>query len=228
MKNPLTATAKDYEESPYLSAKRAVNEQYGELIQAVHNWRLIAFGCVAVAVISVSGVVGMALQHKVVPYAVDFNKHSEVVRVTRADEMGKPDENQVRAALRQLIIGMRSVFWDQRANEKLIKEAYAMIAPESPAFNTLSAYHQENNPFVRSQKETVEIVVNSVMAKSDGTWQIEWTETTKQLSGRVINEKAWQGLFTVMIEPPKDDAQILVNPLGLYLTNFTLHPRLGI
>lgn len=213
-------------ESPYMAARREWNERYGSFVKLAEQWRMVALGSTVGFIIAVAGLVAVSLQQKVVPYAVELNGHSEVVRVTRADVMSHPTANQVRAALRSWIIGARTVYADRRAQQAQIDSTYSMTVPESAAYQTLATYHRENNPYQRSQKETVEITVNAVVAVSDETWQVEWTEVTKQLSGRVMDTKAWQGSFTVVIDPPVDDAQILVNPLGVYVRQFAWTTRI--
>ena len=213
-------------ENPYLDGKRAFLEQHATIVLAAHQWKMIASGCIVISIIAVSGVVALALQHKVVPFVVETNEHSEVVRVTRADEMARPTTNQIKAALRDWITGARSVWGDYRAKEDMIRTTYAITLPESPAYQSLATYHKENDPFKRSQKEAVEVAVNNVSLIAGDTWRIEWTETTKLVSGRVVDVKVWQGSFTVVIVPPVNEKQILVNPLGVQVKDFTWVTRL--
>lgn len=213
-------------ENPYLNARREWNERYGDYINAAHSWKIAAFGSIAVALVAVGGMVALSMQQKVVPYAVELNGHSEVVRVVRADVMARPTTNQVRASLRSWVIGARTVYVDRRAQQNLIDATYAMTMPDSPAFQMLANYHRDKNPYERSANETVEITVNAIVPVSGETWQVEWTEATRQRSGRVIDQKAWQGSFTIKISPPTDDRQIMINPLGIYVKQFAWTPRL--
>lgn len=212
-------------ENPYLAGRQEYADRYYDLTKLAHNWCMAALVAGVMAIVATGGLIAVALQHKVVPYAVEFNEHDEVARVVRADEAAAPSTNQIRASLRQLVIGARTVFGDRRAQKVMIDQTYAMILPDSPAFKSLTAFHSENNPYVRSQKEAVEISVNSVMPVSDETWRVEWTETVKQANGQVISTSIWQGSFTVVIVPPNDDKQILINPLGVYVKQFSWAPR---
>ena len=213
-------------ETPYLAGRREWNERYGSYIKRENNWRLVAFGSLAVALMSVSGLVWVSGQAKVVPYAVQLNGNSEVVRVQRADVASRPNANQMRAALRNWVIGARTVYVDLRAEQALVDATYAMTLPDSPAYQNLATYHRESNPYTRATNETVEVEVKAVVPVSDETWQVEWTETTKQRSGKVVDTKQWQGTFTVLISPPTNEAQIMVNPLGIYVRQFAWTTRL--
>jgi type IV secretion system protein VirB5 len=213
-------------ENPYLNGRRAFLEQYGDSLKAARQWRMAAAVSGAGMLIALSGLVAVSLQHKVVPYAVEFNEHSEVVRVARADEMGSPSTNQVRAALRNWIIGARTVYGDRRAQQSLIETTYAMTLPNSSAYQTLSEYHSANNPYARSTKESVDVAVNSVLLADGATWRIEWTETTKQASGRIIDAKAWQATATVITVPPNSEQELLLNPVGVKIKQFSWQTRL--
>ena len=213
-------------ETPYLAGRREWNERYGSYIKRENNWRLVAFGSLAVALMSVSGLVWVSGQAKVVPYAVQLNGNSEVVRVQRADVASRPNANQMRAALRNWVIGARTVYVDLRAEQALVDATYAMTLPDSPAYQNLATYHRESNPYTRATNETVEVEVKAVVPVSDETWQVEWTETTKKRSGKIVDTKQWQGTFTVLISPPTNEAQIMVNPLGIYVRQFAWTTRL--
>lgn len=219
MKKPVTR-------DPYLNAQRKWNDVRGDDIQAMRQWRMVGIAGLAIGLICSGGMVAMSMQHKVVPFLVEYNEHAEPVRVARADVMAHPNMNQIKAALRMWITGARTVYGDRRAQQVMIDTTYAMTLPESAAYQSLAEFHRENNPYERSQKEAVEVMVHAATRMSEDTWQVEWTETTRQLSGRVTDVKAWQGAFTVVIVPPTDEKQIMVNPGGIYIRQFTTAARL--
>jgi type IV secretory pathway TrbF-like protein len=223
--NGIFKPEKEGAKTPYLEARGAFNEMYGSYVKAAHQWKMAAAGCLGLALIMSGGLVAVSLQHKVVPYAVEFNNHAEAVRITRADEMEQPNQNQVRAALRNWLVGARTVYVDRRAQDNLVRATTAMTLPQSAAYQTLANYLQENNPYLIAEKSTVEVVVNSVRSIGEKTWLIEWTETTKEKSGRPISTRIWQGSFTVAIVPPTDESQIFVNPIGLYVEQFSWGQR---
>lgn len=220
------AAKNDAPMSPYLAARREWNERYGSYIAQANNWRLAAMGMTVVAIIAAGGLAFVASQHKVVPYIVETNTHGEAVSVRRANVAARPTANQIRAALRQWVIGARTIYVDRRAQQVIVDGTYAMTMPESAAFQQLAMYHRENNPYQRSENEIVDITVNAVVPVSDETWQVEWTESIRQRSGREISNKQWQGTFTVTIAPPTDERQIMVNPLGIYVRQFAWTTRL--
>lgn len=216
---------KSMSENPYLNGSKLFMEQYGSIIVAANQWRLLAYGALVLALLLGGGLIAVSLQHKVVPYAVEFNEHAEVARVTRAEAMVAPNANQIRASIREWLIGAKTVYGDLRAQQALLDKTYAMTLPGSPADKAIRAFHEGNNPYAISEKETKEVAVNSVNPLGGDTWRIEWTEKTKQKNGMVIDTQIWQGTATVVIVPPADDRQILINPIGVYLKDFTWSVR---
>lgn len=213
-------------ESSVLDGRREHFDRYFQLAKMINNLRLMLLGTIALGVILAWGVVAMALQHKVVPYVVELNGNSEMVRVTRADVAEKPTDNMVMASLRLFVIGARTVFLDRRAQQMQMNTAYSMILAGSPAYKAMEDFHTANNPYEKSKTETVEVAVSSFPKISDDTWQVEWTETTKQLSGKVISVRNWQGTFKVKIIPPTDVNQISANPFGIYVEWLSWTPRI--
>jgi len=223
---PSTKTSKDTPESPYLAARREWNERYGSYIARANHWRLATFGSVAVALIAVTGLVIVSSQHKVVPFIVETNAHGESMAVRPADVAQKPNENQLKAALRQWVIGARTVYVDLRAQQAIVDATYGMTLPNSPAFRQLADYHRANNPYERARDVVVDITVNAVVSVSEESWQVEWTESIQQRSGGQLGTRQWQGTFTVVIAPPTNPKQIMINPLGIYVRQFAWTPRL--
>ena len=62
--------------------------------------------------------------------------------------------------------------------------------------------------------------VNSVLATSAQTYEVEWLEVTRDLQGRVLDQKRLKGAFTFVISssPPSDERSARLNPFGLYIT----------
>lgn len=213
-------------ESPYTNGRREWNEQVANLVVTANNWRIIALGNVFVSLIAICGIVFLYSQQKIVPYAVEIDKNGEVIRVARANIASQPNKLQIIAALRNWVIGARTVYVDSKAEKALVEQTYAMTLDGSAAFQSISTFHRENNPYERAQNETVEINVNAIVPISDASWQIDWTEITKKRSGKLESAQKWQGTFTLTIVPPTSEGQVLINPLGIYVKSFAWTPRI--
>jgi len=65
----------------------------------------------------------------------------------------------------------------------------------------------------------VSVEVNSVLPTSDRTFEVDWVETTRDLYGAIKATDRWKGSFSIALNPPSDERQARINPLGIYVTN---------
>jgi type IV secretion system protein VirB5 len=114
---------------------------------------------------------------------------------------------------------LRTVTTDGVAQRKGIDRVYSMIANGSPAQVEIGDFYRNDPPFDRAQKRTVEVDVKAVFPVSDRTYQVEWTEIVRGLSGQIESQDNWKGSATIAISPPNDERLIRINPLGIYVTN---------
>lgn len=205
--------------SPYLSARKEWDERYGDLISRAKNWRAAAFLFGVIALAAVAGMVVIAKQAKVVPYVVAVDSLGRVASAGMADQTTAADDRLKRAVLYQWVSDWRMVTLDGIAQRKAIDRAYAMIGNGTPAQTIISEYYSKDPPHARAQTQTVDVDVKAVFATSDRTYEVEWTETTRTLTGQVKSEESWKGSLTIAINPPSDERLIRVNPLGVYVTN---------
>lgn len=205
--------------SPYLSARKEWDERYGDLISRAKNWRTAAFLFGTIALAAVAGMVVIAKQAKVVPYVVAVDNLGRVASAGIADQTTAADDRLKRAVLYQWVSDWRMVTIDGIAQRKAIDRVYAMIGNGTPAQTIISEYYSKDPPHTRAQTQTVDVEVKAVFATSDRTYEVEWTETTRTLTGQVKSEERWKGSLTIAINPPSDERLIRVNPLGVYVTN---------
>jgi type IV secretion system protein VirB5 len=219
--------SKDAPESPYLAARREWNERYGNQIASAKSWRTQAFVMGIGLIICAGGLVAVSLQSKIVPYAVEINDHGEVVKVQKADVLAKPTANMTVAALRTWTLGARQVFTDPAAIKIALDATYAMTLPNSAAYQKLAEFHQAHNPYERMVDESVSVDIKAIVPMTDGSWQVEWEETTRQAkTAQILRTEKWQMVITPILVPPTTSAQIMVNPLGLYVKDFNWTQRI--
>jgi len=205
--------------SPYLAARREWDERYGSLITRARNWRIAAVLALAVALVATCGLIALSTKAKVVPYVVAIDNLGRVLAAGPADQASRADDRLKRAALFQWMSDLRTVTTDGVAQRKAIDRVYSMIANGSPAQVEIGDFYRNDPPFDRAQKRTVEVDVKAVFPVSDRTYQVEWTEIVRGLSGQIESQDNWKGSVTIAISPPTDERLIRVNPLGIYVTN---------
>jgi len=205
--------------NPYLDARRSWDERYGDLLTRAKNWRALAFLCVVGVLMATTGLVALALKSHVTTYIVAVDKQGHVVSAGVADQPAVVDDRLKRAALCRWVTDLRTVTVDGLAQRRSIDRVYAMIASGSPAQTQVSDFYRNDPPSKRAETEIVEVEVQVALPTSEKTYELEWLEITRSLSGQVRGEPLrWKGAFTLAINPPKDEQLARINPLGIYVT----------
>jgi type IV secretion system protein VirB5 len=209
----------------YLAARREWNERYGSYIAQANAWRLTALASLSVAFVAVAGVVWIGAQNRIVPYVVQTDRLGDAIAISRADISAPADPRLIRAQLARWVNSVRSVYTDVAAEKHVITEAYAMVDRDAAGAQALNDWFSNNDPFKRARDETVAVAVESVLPLSGDTWRVEWREDKRARQGEKAPPEQWQATITISVNPPSDDATILVNPTGLYVEAFNWSRR---
>ena len=206
--------------NPYLAARKEWDERYGDLISRARNWRVAFFVAAAIAFLAVGGMIVIAKQARIVPYVVAVDSLGRTVASGPAEQATLADDRLKRAALNSWIADWRLVSMDGITQRKSIDRTYSMIASGTPAQVAVSEYYRKDPPNERAAKETVDVEVKAIFPSSEKTYEVEWVETTRSLAGTVVGDpQRWKGSFTLVVNPPNDEALARVNPLGIYITS---------
>jgi type IV secretion system protein VirB5 len=212
-------TEQNEKSSPYLAARREWDERYGTLVTRAKNWRLVALICALTALVQTVGLIVLSARSKVIPYVVAVDSLGNASAAGPAEQTSTVDDRLKRAALFEWLNDLRTVTADGISQRKAIDRVYSQIANGSPALAFINEFYRSDPPEDRAQTATVSVDVQSVLATSDKTYQIEWTETTRDLQGQTKSQDHWKGAFTIAVHPPSDERLIRTNPLGIYVTN---------
>jgi type IV secretory pathway TrbF-like protein len=223
---PAVAPVVKASSNPYLEARREWNERYGDYIHQAHHWRTMAFISGAVALVCVLGVVYIGAQNKVVPYVVEVDKLGEAAAISRADRAAAVDGRVIKAYLARFVADWRSVTVDRLAQKAAIDRVYSMLPNGSIAVTKISDFFKNHNPFGLGVKESVAVAVTNILPISDKTWQVEWQETVRDSRGDVQGIVRMRVSIMVGIKPPTQEKLILVNPLGVYITDLNWSQQL--
>jgi type IV secretion system protein VirB5 len=213
-------------QNPYLGQRKYL-DAHARYVLAARQWRWVAILALIIAAFSTTGLVVMGMQSQLVPYVVKVDRLGQPLAVGRADRAGKPDRTVIVAQLARWITAARSVWVDAGAQRGLIKEAYAMINAHADAYGVLNGYMRSHDPFKRAKTETVIVDVQSVLPISKDSWRIEWREETRSRDGTPTASRDYQATVTLAFNPPRDEATIRLNPMGLYINSFNWAERLG-
>jgi type IV secretion system protein VirB5 len=213
--------------NPYLAARKSLQDLYSTQHNRERLLFLIVIASLVLNLVLVAGIVFTASQKKWIPYVVAVNELGDALPVKRADAASPVDKRIVRAQLARWIKNVRSVYLDQAAQKAMVLDAYTSINRKAPAYGELNDYFQKKDPFLRAQESLVKVSVESVMPISENTWRVEWKEQIRgRTDGKLVSELTYQATITTSVNPPEDEKNILMNPLGIYVDDFTWSQRL--
>ena len=201
---------------PPARGRREWDDRYSGLARGKRNWQLAALGLLAIDGLLAGGLIHLATQSRVSPFVVEVDRLGQAVAFGPAEQLRKTDERLIRYQLNLFIRDVRSVFSDAEVQKTVINRAYGHS--KDAALGFLNDYFKKSNPFLREAEGTVTVQVQSVLRLSPSSWQVQWRETPIATGGRVGQEAAWQAVLGVELTPPETTDLLLVNPLGLYVT----------
>ncbi|WP_226669086.1 VirB8/TrbF family protein [Microbulbifer aggregans] len=209
--------------TPYLQARREWDARYGDYIKQRDQWRLTAVSSLLGLLLCIVGLIYISSQNKLVPYLVEIDKLGRVANVQPVEKVGQVDMRIVRAQLASWVTNTRSVTSDAEIQKRQVWDSYALINNADPSAVLLNTHFrdEENNPFKRAGKETVEVNIRSVLPQTKDSWEAEWEEVIKSRKGQVIGRQYWRALLQVYTAQPDNEKAIFTNPTGLYIKEFS-------
>lgn len=205
--------------NPYVEARREWNERYGDYINQAKNWRYMAVLSACISLVCAGGLSYIGAQNKLVPYVVEVDKLGQARTVNILTKGVMADPRIIKSSLGRFIQSWRLVTTDREVQTDAIKQLYALVPTGSAALQKFNDYFNANNPFKRAANSKISVELNSILPISQETWQIDWSEETFSLTGESKGKVRWRAFLTVTLDPPKEEAQILLNPFGVYVTD---------
>ena len=212
--------AKKVPDNPYLAARYEWNERYGSYARAATAWRTIGLVSMTMAVIGFGYALYQSTQVKLVPYIVEVDQLGNSAAGGFPAQIEYADERVVRSMLGQWVTNFRSITPDTVVQTGYINRTYAMLRRQDPSTEKVNAWFRNNSPFDQAREKTVSVEINNVVALSNQSYQIDWTEIERDRQGRELRTRRWRGVATVTLSPPQDEAIIRLNPISLYLADF--------
>jgi type IV secretion system protein VirB5 len=130
----------------------------------------------------------------------------------------------VRAQLASWITDARTVTSDAVAERATLTRVYSLIGTTAKPY--LDDWYTTHSPFVTGAAHTVSVTIDAVLPQSSTNYQVQWTEEQRDRDGSHPVTTHWETQMTVGFRPPSDEATILRNPMGIYVTQLSWTPRL--
>jgi type IV secretion system protein VirB5 len=182
------------------------------------NWRLMAFGCLSLALLMAGGLVWRSAQSIVTPYVVEVDNAGQVHAVGEAATPYKPTDAQIAYHLARFMNDVRSLSIDPVVVRQNWLEAYDYATDRGAA--TLNDYARTNDPFSRIGQNSTAVEVTSVVRASESSFQVRWIERS-YANGSLAGVERWTAVLSVVLQPPRTDERLRKNPLGIYVNGLS-------
>jgi type IV secretion system protein TrbF len=211
----------------YVQSHREWDERYADLVVGKRNWQITAGGLLVATLILSTGIVWRSTRSRYVPYVVEVDKLGHALTVPRAlSPRSVPAliDCIERYEIATFIRNARSVSSDVQVEQQALDSLLAHARGAASRF--LGEYYRADdfarNPFKLSAKQTVSVQIDSILKLSEQSYQVHWSETRRDLNGAVMGMAThWEAVLQVESVPPDSDDAIVLNPLGLYVTQIT-------
>jgi type IV secretion system protein TrbF len=207
-------------DNPYIAARNEWSERYGSYVKAAAAWRVVGIAGMTMAVVGFGYALYQSTQVKLIPYIVEVDKLGTSVNAGFPQQIEYADPRVVRATLGSFVSNFRSVTPDAVVQKQYIDRTYGLLRTSDPATEKVNAWFRSNSPFEKAKIATVAIEVNNIVALSNQSYQIDWTEFERDRRGKETATRRFRGIVTVTLTPPQDEGVIRLNPIGLYLRDF--------
>jgi len=204
--------------TPYQAAAQAWDERIGSARVQAKNWRLMAFGCLALALLMAGGLVWRSAQSIVTPYVVEVDTGGQVRAVGEAATPYRPNEAQTAHHLARFITLVRSLSIDPVVVRQNWLDAYDYTTDRGAA--VLNDYARTHDPFARIGQESVTVQINSVVRASETSFQVRWSEH-RFVNGAAAGTERWTAVVSIVLQTPRTEQRLRRNPLGIYVNGLS-------
>jgi type IV secretory pathway TrbF-like protein len=211
-------------ETPYQRAGQVWDERIGSARVQAKNWRLMAFGSLALSAGLACAVVWQAGRGTVTPWIVQVDRLGEAQAVAPASAGYTPTDPQIAWHLARFIDDVRSVSADPVVMRKNWLEAYDYVTDKGAL--ALDGYARADDPFAKVGKAQVAVDISSVIRDSPSSFRVAWTERRYQ-DGQLAATERWTAILTVVLQPPATADGLRKNPLGVFVHAINWSKELG-
>lgn len=201
-------------ETPYQRAAQVWDDRIGSARVQAKNWRLTALAALGLCAALSAAYVWRSTQSMVTPYVIELDSSGEVRTVSATIANYEPTDAQIAYQLAGFIKDVRSVSIDPIVVRENWLNAYHYTTDKASL--TLNDYARTNDPFSDVGKRSVSVDIASIVRSSDDSFDVRWRETTF-LSGVQQSQQTYTAVLSIVIDPPRDEATLHRNPLGIYV-----------
>ena len=206
----------------YEKAVEAFENQLLNISKALHTWKILAFICLGIAFLALSGNIYLSTRSTLIPYVIEVDEAGNAKAINSAYQKNyEPKEEFLIYSLKEFVRNFRWISLDPVVQNSLYSKAMNLLTePMQEKLKEISL--EENLSNLIQEKYTRDVQINSAIkvAGTKNTYQIKWREILHSSSGDILLNKALVGIFTISIEQSKTLQELDRNPLGVYIVDF--------
>ncbi|RIL03503.1 MAG: conjugal transfer protein TrbF [Proteobacteria bacterium] len=216
-------------ETPYLKARDEWDNRIGSSVARAKNWRLACLAATAASFVLSITVLIQTKQQRVIPVVVgvDRERGEPVVISPVSQTIYQPQLQEIKYFLSHFVTLVRSVPSDPVLIKQNWLKAYAFL--RSDAANLLNdiTNSDPNSPVKKIGQQTVLIQPLTVtQVAGSESFQARWEETIYNDHGKPVEKYVMNGIFTIELDTPVDEAALYQNPLGIFIKSFQWNKEL--
>lgn len=211
-------------ETPYQRAAQVWDDRIGSARVQARNWRLMAFGSLALSAGLSAALVWQSASGSIVPWVVQVDRLGQAQAVEPATAGYRPTDPQIAFHLARFVEEVRSIPADAIVVRQNWLRAYDFTT--AAGAQALNDYARANDPFAKVGKQQVAVDVSSVIRASPDSFRVAWTERRYQ-DGSLAETSRWTTILTVVVQPPRDAEALRKNPLGIYINAINWSKEMG-
>lgn len=209
----------------YLKARMEWDDRYGSARTQALNWRYLSFLLLGLLMLCLLGLIYLGTLPKQAVHIVETDKLGQAAyrgKVGVSGEHYRIPEASKKYHLKRFIEDVRSLPSDIVVVKQQWEDAYALLSPA--AANVLSDYARKDPPTERMKEQRVTLGGITLIPISADSWSAEWQETTWNNRGGNNGVQKWKGIFNLIQQTPATEAQLRMNPIGMYIDSFSWAP----
>jgi len=212
-------------ETPYLRAKQQWDQRSAAFALGADLWRRCAVVAISLAVLLLIALLISLSWHKPKLYIAEVGQDGQVMNVKLLAERYQPNQAQEEYFIVQFIKLIRNVPLDPVAAHNNWASAYHFLTNRGA--DVLNDFFKKNSPLAILSKKTVTVTINDINPLTSNSFQVDWTEQSVGQNGQLLGQQLMSGIFTIIIKTPTTKEEMLANPLGVYIVDFHMSPRLS-
>ncbi|MEH3116664.1 MAG: conjugal transfer protein TrbF [Methylorubrum populi] len=211
-------------ETPYQRAAQVWDDRIGSARVQARNWRLMAFGSLALSAGLSAALVWQSASGSIVPWVVQVDRLGQAQAVAPATAGYRPTDPQIAFHLARFVEEVRSIPADAIIVRQNWLRAYDFTT--AAGAQSLNDYARTNDPFAKVGKQQIAVDVSSVIRASPDSFRVAWTERRYQ-DGSLAETSRWTAILAVIVQPPRDPEALRKNSLGIYVNAINWSKEMG-